>query len=91
MPFFGSSEQPGLPLMGPNYFHCAPKTGSTTLYYLLNKHRDFCAARGKEPNFYSDDAQYEKGEEFFWTDRFAHYKGERIAGDFSTTYLAEGR
>ncbi|MCF1709615.1 hypothetical protein L0V05_12400 [Tabrizicola sp. J26] len=83
----GLSQKPRWPLEAPNYFHCAPKTGSTTLYYILSKHRDFCAARGKEPNFYYDDEYYSRGEGYFWKDRFSHYKGEKIAGDFSTSYI----
>jgi hypothetical protein len=79
----------GVALSGPNYFHCAPKTGSTTLFYIFQKHRDICVARGKEPNFFSVDDYYTKGEKFFWSDRFAHYEGEKIAGDFSTNYLRE--
>lgn len=46
-------------------------------------------AYGKEPNFYSIDDRYEKGEDFFWSDRFGHYKGEHIAGDFSTHYMTD--
>lgn len=77
-------------LTAPNYFHSAPKTGSTTLYYILERHRDFCAARGKEPNFFSNDEYFEKGEDFFWSDCFAHCKKERAAGDFSTQYFMPG-
>jgi len=57
----------------------AAKCGTTTLHRWLEQHPDICMSRPKEPPFFERD--YAKGLDFYRESCFAHYGGERFAGE----------
>lgn len=73
----------------PNLF-CggAPKSGTTTLYDILCHHPDVYLSKFKEPLFFNNTAQFEKGLKWYSETYFSGYSGQKIVGDFTPTYLA---
>jgi sulfotransferase family protein len=67
----------------------APRSGTTWLYRLLDRHPDVYMARpaAPEPKFFLVDEVYEKGIEFYSRTWFADAGGARISGEKSTDYL----
>ena len=67
----------------------APRSGTTWLYRVLDKHPDVYMARpaAPEPKFFLVDDLYEKGVEFYSRTWFADAGGARVAGEKSTDYL----
>jgi hypothetical protein len=67
----------------------APRSGTTWLYALLDRHPDIYMARPvtPEPKFFLVDHLYEKGLQFYADTWFARAGPARLAGEKSTDYL----
>jgi len=67
----------------------APRSGTTWLYYLLDRHPDIHMARPvtPEPKFFLVDSVYDKGLAFYSDTWFADAGPTQIAGEKSTNYL----
>jgi hypothetical protein len=67
----------------------APRSGTTWLYRLLEKHPDVYMARPAvpEPKFFLVDELYEKGLDFYSRTWFADAGGAKVSGEKSTDYL----
>jgi hypothetical protein len=67
----------------------APRSGTTWLYGLLDRHPEVYMARPlkPEPKFFLVDRIYEKGLRFYADTWFAASGGARLAGEKSTDYL----
>jgi hypothetical protein len=67
----------------------APRSGTTWLYRLLDKHPDVYMAKpaAPEPKFFLVDDLYEKGLEYYSRTWFPDIGGARISGEKSTDYL----
>jgi len=73
----------------PNFF-CggAPKAGTTTIYDILKGHPDICLSSFKEPRFFNDESNFNKGLKWYLDSYFGDYKNQPIIADFTPTYLA---
>ena len=67
----------------------APRSGTTWLYTLLERHPDIYMARPvtPEPKFFLVDHLYERGLQFYSDTWFASANSTRLAGEKSTDYL----
>src|SRR5206468_2663893 len=67
----------------------APRSGTTWLYHLLDRHPDIYMAKPvkPEPKFFLVDQLYERGLEYYATTWFAAAGDARLAGEKSTDYL----
>ncbi|HUY14108.1 MAG TPA: sulfotransferase [Terriglobia bacterium] len=61
------------------------KSGTTTLYEYLQRHPSVFLPALKEPEFFSKDSVFEKGEAWYKA-LFAEAGGDQICGEASTTY-----
>lgn len=69
----------------PNLIGCgAGKSGTTSLYHYLNQHPDIFMAKAKEVHFFSH--HYTKGIGWY-AENFKSAKEEKVAGEFSTSYM----
>jgi hypothetical protein len=65
----------------------APKSGTTTLYYILSQHPEIFVSEVKETNFFSDETEYGKGMSFYSTYFFPN-SFHKVAGELDPSYLA---
>lgn len=65
----------------------AQKCATTTLYNLLSQHPDIYFPAEKETAFFSSD-HYFNGIEWYLQRYYSGFKGERIVGDISVSYMA---
>jgi hypothetical protein len=67
----------------------APRSGTTWLYWLLDRHPTIHMARPvtPEPKFFLDDRLYDKGLRFYADTWFSEVAGDVLAGEKSTDYL----
>src|SRR6266550_685043 len=67
----------------------APRSGTTWLYELLDRHPDVHMAKPlkPEPKFFLRDDEYAKGLEYYSTKWFEGVEPSKIAGEKSTDYL----
>ena len=63
----------------------AAKSGTTTLYEYLCRHPQIYMSTPKEPDFFSIDANYAKGMDWYYS-LFKDAKPTQICGEASTTY-----
>lgn len=63
----------------------AAKSGTTSLYRYLCRHPKIYMSSKKEPDFFSVDANYAKGMDWYHS-LFSEAKPDRICGEASTTY-----
>lgn len=63
----------------------AAKSGTTTLYEYLCRHPQIYMCTPKEPDFFSVDANYAKGMDWYYS-LFKDAKATQICGEASTTY-----
>ena len=63
----------------------AAKSGTTTLYQYLCRHPQIFMSTPKEPDFFSVDANYAKGMEWY-SSLFSQAKPNQVCGEASTTY-----
>lgn len=69
----------------------AAKSGTTALYHLIRQHPDVFMSKVKEPGFFANDDQYEKGIDWYCHTYFRHAEGSKARGEASTRYLASNR
>jgi hypothetical protein len=75
----------------PNFFIIgSAKSGTTTLFGALVKEPQIYMSRPKEPFFFSDDALYSKGLDWYAKTFFANSEQYPARGDGSTRYLNWG-
>ena len=70
----------------------APRSGTTWLYALLDRHPDVFMARpvAPEPKFFLVDDLYEKGLQYYSDTWFSTAAAASLAGEKSTDYLESG-
>lgn len=72
----------------PNFFIIgAAKAGTTSLYEYLRQHPDIYLSYAKEPQFFSNDDLYAKGQEFYLNTFFDRSAGYSIRGEATPHYL----
>ena len=84
----------------PNLFIVgAPKCATTSLHHYLQQHPDIAMCKIKEPHFFCTDFHrecdtfhqaptlFEIRDESAYLSLFSHWKGEKIVGESSTSYL----
>jgi len=64
----------------------AAKSGTTTLYDLLKQHPDVLMSSKKETNFFVQN--YQLGGEWYKKTYFSGWKGEKIIGDITPSYMS---
>jgi hypothetical protein len=63
----------------------AARSGTTSLYRLLNEHPDVFMSTPKEPLFF--EAEYEKGTGYYWSTYFEGWSGQRAVGEARVAHL----
>jgi hypothetical protein len=69
----------------------APRTGTTWLYCLLDRHPSIAMAKPlrPEPKFFLVDELYARGIEYYCSNWFSNLPADRIYGEKSTNYLED--
>ncbi|RMH41369.1 MAG: sulfotransferase, partial [Gammaproteobacteria bacterium] len=75
-----SGRLPGFIVVG------AQKAGTTSLHVWLDRLPGVCMPRDKETNFFSDDARFKRGIEWYCS-RFNHCDSKAVLGEVSPEYL----
>ena len=65
----------------------AQKSGTTSLHHYLYDHPDIYLPEQKETKFFVDDERYIKGIDFYETEYFSGWKGEKAAGEVDPDYM----
>jgi hypothetical protein len=65
----------------------AAKAGTTTLFQVLAGHPQVCVSSVKETGFFSHDARYAKGLDWYADEYFSHAAGEAVRLEASPAYL----
>jgi len=80
---FGKCMLPNFLIIG------AARSGTTTLYYQLQRHPDIYLPRNKrpEPHFFFKASEYERGLAYYSKRYFLEWAGEKAVGEASTSYL----
>ncbi len=65
----------------------AQKSGTTSLFLMLSRHPDLCLPARKEVQFFSSDALYPKGLDWYAETYFDGCAEGRLAGEVSPQYL----
>ena len=67
----------------------AARSGTTTLYSLLQEHPDIYLPKNKrpEPHFFLKSDEYARGLDYYETRYFADWATQRAAGEASTSYI----
>ena len=67
----------------------AARSGTSTLYSLLQEHSDIYLPKNKrpEPHYFFKAAEYERGLEYYQKRYFSAWDGERAIGETSTSYI----
>lgn len=65
----------------------AAKSGTTTLFSILENHSDVYLYEGKEIGFFGQKEMYIKGYKWYQENYFSNNKGYKISGDISTNYM----
>ncbi len=74
----------------PNFlFIGLPKSGSTTIHFILRQHPDVCLPQDKEAHFFDNTQHYELGLPCYAEKHFSHYAGERFIGDITPVYFTD--
>lgn len=67
----------------------AQKSGTTSLWRILDAHPDVCMARPRETRFFSDDLFFAEGAVAYERTCFAGWRGQRAVGEKCPEYLFE--
>ena len=67
----------------------AGKSGTTSLWHLLNEHPDIYMSPDKEPNFFNKDENYNKGLDWY-QHLFRRAKNQKAIGEASNNYSCCG-
>ena len=62
------------------------KCGTTTLFDILNSHIDVCGSRPKEANFFLQEKNFSRGDDWYHRINFPHYVGQKYLLDFTPCY-----
>lgn len=74
--------------MLPNFFCIgAQKSGTTSIWKILDAHPNICMAKPRETRFFYDDILFEEGLIKYETEYFSHFKGEERIGEKCPEYL----
>lgn len=74
--------------MLPNFFCIgAQKSGTTTLWHLLDGHPQVCMARPRETRHFSEAVRFADGLGAYELHHFAHWRGEPLVGEKCPEYL----
>lgn len=65
----------------------AQKSGTTSLFNILNQHPDIFIPRVKEVHFFDDNDNYKKGIQWYREVLFAEYQGQQAVGEISPSYM----
>lgn len=72
----------------PNFFCLgASKSGTTSIYKVLNSHPEIFVSNFKEPHFFDSDSNFRKGLDWYLSSFYKNVKNEKIISDFTPTYL----
>ena len=72
----------------PNFFCLgASKSGTTSIYKVLNLHPEIFVSSFKEPHFFDNDSNFSKGLDWYLSSFYKNVKTEKIISDFTPTYL----
>lgn len=75
----------------PNFFVIGvSKSGTTSLYEILEQHPQVYLSTVKEPSFFSDDEKYEKGLDWYLETQFPKAQGFPARGELTPRYLYWG-
>ena len=64
----------------------AAKSGTSSLWHYLREHPDVYVPAGKEINFFSDEANFSRGLDWY-TSHFKSGAGKKAIGEASPSYL----
>jgi hypothetical protein len=67
----------------------AQKSGTTSLWRILDAHPDVCMARPRETRFFSDDLFFAEGAVAYERTCFSGWRGQRAVGEKCPEYLFE--
>ena len=74
--------------MLPNFFVAGVQKGATTsLHHYLFNHPQIYLPRQKETKFFADPSRYKKGFDFYESEYFADWKGEKMVGEVDPDYI----
>lgn len=65
----------------------APKSGTTTLYDILNQHNEIFLTSYKEPHFFDVDSNYQEGLAYYLKEYYSNWCNEKVGGEFTPSYL----
>ena len=66
----------------------AAKSGTTTLYEILKQHPEIGVSSFKEPHFFDNDTNWDRGVDWYKQTYFSKMENKRIKGEFTPTYLS---
>jgi Sulfotransferase domain len=67
----------------------AQKSGTTSIWHILQSHPDICMARPRETRFFVDPHSFEQGPYPYEIHCFGHWRGEKAIGEKCPEYLSE--
>ena len=65
----------------------APKSGTTSLFEILKQHPEICVSSFKEPHFFDNNINWDKGLAWYEESYFSNVKNN-VVGEFTPTYLS---
>ena len=72
----------------PNFFCLgASKSGTTSIYKVLGSHPEVYNSSFKEPHFFDNEQNYNKGLNWYINNFYKKIKNQKIISDFTPTYL----
>lgn len=69
----------------------AAKAGTSSLASWLGSHPDVCMSNPKETMFFGSPKLFNRGLDYFHSEYFTHYQGERLIGDATPAYSDRNR
>ena len=66
----------------------AAKSGTTTLYEILKQHPEIVVSSFKEPHFFDNDTNWDRGIDWYKEAYFSRIGNKKIKGEFTPTYLS---
>ena len=66
----------------------ATKSATTTLFEILRQHSKIGVSSFKEPHFFDNIINYDKGFDWYLMSYFSYLKDEEVIAEFTPTYLS---